>query len=164
MTSQARAQNLDAPDVSATRLAKLADLLTGARLTARLVPRRLAAAHHVTMRELTAVLIVAAAFRYIDLGAVGLNSDEAVYAGQSASLAGNPHFTSLFPIVRAHPLLMQLVMAPLYRSGVVDTPGRYVAATFGVATVALVYALGRVMYDHRVATVGALLLAVMPYH
>jgi hypothetical protein len=55
-------------------------------------------------------------------------------------------------------------MAPLYRSGVVDTPGRYVAATFGVATVALVYLIGRVLYDHRVATLGALLLAVMPYH
>ena len=163
MTSQARA-NLDAPDVSATRVAKLADLLTGATLAVRLMPARLAAAHQLAIRELGAVLIVAAAFRYIDLGAVGLNSDEAVYAGQSASLAGNPHFTSLFPIVRAHPLLMQLVMAPLYRSGVVDTPGRYVAASFGVATVALVYVLGRVLYDHRVATVGALLLAVMPYH
>jgi 4-amino-4-deoxy-L-arabinose transferase-like glycosyltransferase len=115
-------------------------------------------------RELVPVLLVAAVLRYMNLGGVGLNSDEAVYAGQSASLAGNTHFTELFPIVRAHPLLMQILMSPFYRSGIVDTPGRYVAATFGVATVALVYVLGRVLYDHRVATVGALLLAVMPYH
>jgi hypothetical protein len=163
MTSQARA-NLDAPDVTATRVARLTDLLSGSRLAARLLPARIGALHQATIRELALVLIVASAFRFIDLGAVGLNSDEAVYAGQSASLAGNPHFTTLFPIVRAHPLLMQLVMAPLYRNGVVDTPGRYVAATFGVLTVALVYVLGRVLYDHRVATLGALLLAVMPYH
>jgi hypothetical protein len=134
------------------------------RLRARLLPARLTLSQRITVRELALTLGVAALLRFIDLGAVGLNSDEAVYAGQSASLAGNPHFTALFPIVRAHPLLMQLLMAPLYGSGVVDTPGRYVAATFGVATVALVYILGRVMYDHRVATVGALILAVMPYH
>ncbi|HEY2296957.1 MAG TPA: glycosyltransferase family 39 protein [Jatrophihabitans sp.] len=131
---------------------------------ASLLPARYRLLQQATIVELGAVLIVAALFRYLGLGTVGLNSDEAVYAGQSASLAGNQHFTALFPIVRAHPLLLQLVMAPLYRSGIVDTPGRYVAATFGVATVALVYVLGRVLYDHRVATVGALLLAVMPYH
>lgn len=115
-------------------------------------------------RELTPVLLVAAVLRFVDLGGVGLNSDEAVYAGQAASLAGNSHFTELFPIVRAHPLLMQILMSPFYGSGVVDTAGRYVAATFGVATVALVYVLGRVLYDHRVATLGALLIGVMPYH
>ncbi|MGH8862916.1 MAG: ArnT family glycosyltransferase [Jatrophihabitantaceae bacterium] len=130
----------------------------------RIVPAHIRTQRSLTARELTPILVVAAILRFVDLGAVGLNSDEAVYAGQSASLAGNTHFTELFPIVRAHPLLMQIFMAPFYGSGVVDTPGRYVAATFGVATVALVYVLGRVMYDHRVATVGALLMAVMPYH
>jgi hypothetical protein len=109
-------------------------------------------------------LLLAIALRMIDLGRVGLNSDEAVYAGQAASLAGNPHFIGLFPVVRAHPLLLQVLMSPLYRSGVPDVTGRYIAALFGIGTVVLVYVLGRVMYDRRVAGLAALLLAVMPYH
>ena len=113
---------------------------------------------------LAAAFGIATVLRFVGLNAVGLNSDEAVYAAQSASLAGNAHFSGLFPIVRAHPLLLQVLMSPLYRSGVPDTAGRYVTAGFGVATVALVYVLGRVLYDGRTGAVAAFLLAVMPYH
>lgn len=109
-------------------------------------------------------LLIAAVLRFVDLGRVGLNSDEAVYAGQAASLAGNPHFVGLFPVVRAHPLLTQVLMSPLYRAGHPDVPGRYVAAAFGVATVATVWVLGRVLYGRLVGEVAAMLLAVMPYH
>lgn len=123
---------------------------------------------HRRLQPSTIVLIVAlasgAALRLIGLGAVGLNSDEAVYAGQGASLSGNPHFTPLFPIVRAHPLLVQVLISPLYRSGVPDHAGRYVAAAFGVGTIALVHVLGRTLYDARVGALAALFLAVMPYH
>ena len=109
-------------------------------------------------------LLVGALLRVLGLGGVGLNSDEAVYASQSASLAGNPNFTGLFPVVRAHPLLTQVLMSPLYQAGRPDTVGRYVAALFGLATVVLVYVLGRILFDRRVGAVAALLLAVMPYH
>lgn len=109
-------------------------------------------------------VVVAALLRMLDLGRVGLNSDEAVYAAQSASLAGNPHFTTLFPVVRAHPLLLQVLISPFYDSGVPDTIGRYVTAGFGIATVVLVYALGRLLYGRYAGAVAALLLAVMPYH
>jgi hypothetical protein len=113
---------------------------------------------------LVVALALGAALRFIDLGKVGLNSDEAVYAAQAASLAGNPHFDSLFPIVRAHPLLMQTLISPMYRHGVPDVPGRYVAAAFGMGTLALVYVLGRVLFTSRTGALAALLLAVMPYH
>ncbi|PZS34578.1 MAG: hypothetical protein DLM61_03360, partial [Pseudonocardiales bacterium] len=95
------------------------------------------AAHAVSSRVLRRVMpyllaisavVLSVALRMIDLGRVGLNSDEAVYAAQSASLAGNPHFIHLFPIVRAHPLLLQVLMSPLYRGGVQDVAGRYVTA------------------------------------
>lgn len=109
-------------------------------------------------------IVAGAALRFVQLGAVGLNSDEAVYAAQAASLAGNPHFTSLFPVVRAHPLLFQVLISPLYRTGVPDVPGRYLAAAFGVGTVALMYPLGRALYNARVGALAAVLLAVMPYH
>lgn len=109
-------------------------------------------------------LVLGTAARMVNLGGVGLNSDEAVYAGQAASLAGNPHFTDLFPIVRAHPLVFQILISPFYRSGIPELPGRYAAAAFGVATVALTYLAGRLLYSPRVGAIAALLLAVMPYH
>ena len=164
MTSQTRAVHLDAPERDRTRAARLTQLVGNGTYSMALLPARIKMAHRAIRWELAGVIALAALLRFVDLGGVGLNSDEAVYAGQAASLAGNPHFTQLFPVVRAHPLLMQLLMAPLYRSGVVDTPGRYIAAAFGVATVVLVYLIGRVLYNARVGTVAALLLAVMPYH
>ena len=108
-------------------------------------------------------LVVGAALRLVALGAVGLNSDEAVYAGQSASLAGNPVFVPNFPVVRAHPLLFQVLVSPWYADGVHDLPGRYASAAFGVATIALVFVLGRLLYGRRAGAIAALLLAVMPY-
>lgn len=111
-----------------------------------------------------AALVLGGALRLVALGRVGLNSDEAVYAAQAASLAGNQHFSPLFPIVRAHPLLVQMLISPMYAHGVPDVPGRYVAAAFGVGTVAMAYVLGRVLYYSRVGALASLLLAVMPYH
>lgn len=113
---------------------------------------------------LALAVVVGTGLRVVDLGAVGLNSDEAVYAGQSASLAGNPNFVDTFPVVRAHPLLFQMLVSPFYRSGVPDVPGRYLNAFFGVATIVLVFQLGRLLYGRRAGALAALLLAVMPYH
>jgi hypothetical protein len=113
---------------------------------------------------LTAALLGGSILRLVDLGAVGLNSDEAVYAGQAASLAGNPHFTGLFPVVRAHPLVFQVLISPFYFHGTPDVAGRYVSALFGVGTIFLVYLLGLTLYGKRAGALAALLLALMPYH
>lgn len=113
---------------------------------------------------LAVAMLVGTALRVVQLGAVGVNSDEAVYAGQAASLAGNPHFVDIFPIVRAHPLLFQTLASPLYRNGVPDVPGRYLSALFGVGTIVLVFQLGRLLYGRRAGAIAALLLAIMPYH
>jgi asparagine N-glycosylation enzyme membrane subunit Stt3 len=113
---------------------------------------------------LAAALISGSLLRFVDLGGVGLNSDEAVYAGQAASLAGNPHFTGLFPVIRAHPLVFQVLISPFYGSGTPDVAGRYVSALFGVGTIILVYLLGRTLYGRRAGVIAAVLLAVMPYH
>ncbi len=108
-----------------------------------------------------AVALLARAWRLDNLG---FNSDEAVYAGQAASLAGNPGYVDMFPAFRAHPLLFQTVLSPFYRVGDVDVVGRVVVAVFGVATVFAVYLLGTRLYGRRVGLLAALLLAVMPYH
>jgi hypothetical protein len=121
--------------------------------------------HWTAARVVLALALAAgAALRFTGLGTVGLNSDEAVYSSQAASLAGNSHFVSLFPVVRAHPLLFQMLLSPLYREGVPDTAGRYVAAAFGVATIAMVYLAGKLIYSPRVGALAALFLALMPYH
>jgi hypothetical protein len=113
---------------------------------------------------LATALVAGSILRLVDLGRVGLNSDEAVYAGQAASLAGNPHFTSLFPVIRAHPLVFQVMISPLYWHETSDIAGRYVSALFGIGTIALVYLLGRTLYGRQAGAIAALLLAVMPYH
>jgi Dolichyl-phosphate-mannose-protein mannosyltransferase len=113
---------------------------------------------------LAVAVLIGTALRVVQLGSVGLNSDEAVYAGQSASLVGNPHFTDNFPVIRAHPLLFQLIASPFYRTGIPELPGRYLNAFFGVGTILLVFLLGWLLYGRRAGALAALLLAVMPYH
>ncbi|MGW5670166.1 glycosyltransferase family 39 protein, partial [Micromonospora sp. NPDC003776] len=115
-----------------------------------------------------AVLVGIAALAFLlrvwRLDALGFNSDEAVYAGQAASLAGNPNYTPFFPVFRAHPMLFQTLLSPFFRTGEVDVAGRVVVAVLGVATVLAVHLLGARLYGRWVGLVAALLVAVMPYH
>jgi hypothetical protein len=94
----------------------------------------------------------------------GFNTDEAVYAGQGASIAGNPHLSPFFPIFRAHPLLFQTIISVLYRVHVSDIGARLLAVGFGVGTIILVYLAGREIWSRNVGLVAALIIAVMPYH
>jgi 4-amino-4-deoxy-L-arabinose transferase-like glycosyltransferase len=110
------------------------------------------------------IVVVGTFLRVWQLNAVGFNSDEAVYAGQAASITGHPEFTEIFPIFRAHPLLFQFVLALLYHGGVSDLTGRLLAVAFGLVAVWLVYRAGDLLYGRRVGLVAALLLALMPYH
>jgi putative flippase GtrA len=117
-----------------------------------------------TILPVGGVLAVAAFLRFWALGRVGFNSDEAVYAGQAASIGDADGLADLFPIYRAHPLLFQSLLSFIYRFGVSDFGARAVATSFGIATVILVYFLGKQLYGHRVGVMSAALLAVMPYH
>lgn len=102
--------------------------------------------------------------RLWQLNALGFNSDEAVYAGQAAAIAGDPALKGIFPVFRAHPLLYQFVLAVLFRGGSDDLVARLLAVGFGLATVYLVYRLGSLLYGQAVGLVAAALLAVCPYH
>lgn len=110
-----------------------------------------------------AVTAPAAVLRLWHINALGFNSDEAVYAGQAASIAGDPQLSKLFPVFRAHPLLFQLMTSLVYKVHVSDLAPRLLAVGFGLATVAAGYALGKQVYGRRAGLVTALLLAVMPY-
>jgi Dolichyl-phosphate-mannose-protein mannosyltransferase len=113
----------------------------------------------------TVVIAVAAVFlRVWQLGLLGFNSDEAVYAGQAASIVGHPDYRPIFPIFRAHPLLYQFSLALVYQFVLTDLAGRILAVVMGLAGLWFVYRAGNLLYGRRVGVVAALLLAVMPYH
>jgi 4-amino-4-deoxy-L-arabinose transferase-like glycosyltransferase/putative flippase GtrA len=115
--------------------------------------------------SLTAIILVAAAVRLWAIGAVGFNNDEAVYAGQGASLAGDPAYSGLFAIFRAHPLLVQFLNSLPFRFfGVNDITPRLISVAFGLAGVAMAYATGALLYNRRVGLLAAAFLALMPYH
>ena len=110
------------------------------------------------------VVLVAAVVRLYGLTAIGLNSDEAVYSGQAASIAGDAILSQFFPIFRAHPLLIQTMLAVALSVENSDLAARLVAAGIGIATIVVVYLLGALLYGRRIGLVAALFVAVMPYH
>ncbi len=110
------------------------------------------------------VLVPAVVLRVVALDALGFNSDEAVYAGQAASIAGQTRYLPYFPVFRAHPLLFHTLLSIPYQFGVSPLVGRLLSAALGVATVGVAYAAGARVYSRRIGFVTALLLAVMPYH
>jgi hypothetical protein len=107
---------------------------------------------------------LAAFLRLWQLNALGFNSDEAVYAGQAAAIAGDPALKGIFPVFRAHPLLYQFILAVLFREGSRDLVARWLAVAFGLATVYLVYRLGSLLYGQAVGLLASALLAICPYH
>jgi 4-amino-4-deoxy-L-arabinose transferase-like glycosyltransferase len=113
---------------------------------------------------LALILALAILLRLWNIDALGYNSDEAVYAGQAAAIAGDPALEPLFPAFRAHPLLFQTIVSLGYHLGDGELFGRLAAAALGVATVYLVFALGSVLFGRTVGLVAGLLLALMPYH
>jgi hypothetical protein len=119
---------------------------------------------HARRQAFLIVLAVGTFLRCWQLGALGFNSDEAVYAGQAASIAGQEAYLPYFPIFRAHPLLFQSLLSLPYRFGVADLVGRILAAGFGVATLVIAYELGKLLYGRRAGIVAMALLALMPYH
>ncbi len=123
-----------------------------------------AAERRVAIVGITAILVVGAVIRLANINSVGLNSDEAVYSGQAAALAGNTDYQQFFAIFRAHPLLIQFLLSVIYQFGVNDVAGRFLSVGFGVAAIGLTYLLGGLMFSRRVALLAAATLALLPYH
>ena len=113
---------------------------------------------------LAATLGASIALRVWQIDALGYNSDEAVYAGQAASIADDPKLQEFFPVFRAHPLLFQSILSIGYHFGVNDLFGRLVSAAVGVATIGIVYMLGSLLYGRKAGILAALFVALMPYH
>jgi hypothetical protein len=117
-----------------------------------------------TVLPLGAALVVGTFLRVWHIDALGYNSDEAVYAGQGASIANDPELKPYFPIFRAHPLLYQSFLSIGFHLGIGELFGRLASAGIGLAAIVVVYYLGNLLYGRRTGAWAALFLAVMPYH
>ena len=113
---------------------------------------------------LLAALAAGAVLRLWAIDRLGFNSDEAVYSGQAAAIAGESALEPFFQVFRAHPLLFQAVLSIGYLVGLDPPFQRIVAAAVGLATVGVVYLLGKTLYGRTVGIIAAVFTALMPYH
>ncbi len=102
--------------------------------------------------------------RLWQINAMGFNTDEAVYSGQAAAIAGVPVLEDIFPIFRAHPLLFQVLLSFIYQFEFSDIAGRLFVVAIGIGTIFLIYQAGKLLYGELPGAFSALILALMPYH
>jgi Dolichyl-phosphate-mannose-protein mannosyltransferase len=119
----------------------------------------------VVSRVILALAFAAGSYlRLWQINAMGYNTDEAVYAGQAAAISGIPVLKDIFPVFRAHPLLVQFVLSLIYRIYFSDLVGRLFAVAVGLGTVYLTYLVGKTLYGRLPGALAASALALMPYH
>jgi Dolichyl-phosphate-mannose-protein mannosyltransferase len=113
-----------------------------------------------------AIVGIALYVRLIHLTALGFNSDEAVYTGQAGALAGVGDYARNFSPFRAHPLLLQTILAMEFTilGHMSEFMSRATVVVAGVATVFSTYLLGKRMFGLAAGLGAAAALAIMPYH
>ncbi len=117
-----------------------------------------------TSAAVVAIGAVGAAFRLTQLTRFGFNTDEAVYSGQAAALAGNHQYAAMFGVFRAHPLLVHFLVSIVYRvTGVNDAAPRIITALFGIGLVLVIGAAAAVAYGRVAALLAMTFAAVSPY-
>ncbi len=130
------------------------------------VARPLIVVHEATLsRFILLIAMISGTFlRIWQIDAMGFNTDEAVYAGQAAAIAGVPGLKDIFPIFRAHPLLFQFLLSLIYRVQFSDLYGRLLAVAISLLAVFLTYQIGKTLYGRLPGALAATFLALMPYH
>ena len=141
---------------------KLRNLTAVPRLMTLTLPKL----NEVTLSRLIfAVALVLGGFlRIWQINAMGYNTDEAVYAGQAAAIAGVPVLKDIFPVFRAHPLLFQFMLSVVYKIYFSDLLGRVLAVAVGIGTIYITYQLGKTLYGRLPGALAAIFMALMPYH
>ncbi len=113
---------------------------------------------------LIAAVSLGAFLRIWQIDAMGYNTDEAVYSGQAAAIAGVPGLKDIFPIFRAHPLLFQFLLSIVYKIQFSDLYGRLLSVAIGMGTILLTYQIGKTLYGRLPGALAATFMALMPYH
>jgi len=112
---------------------------------------------------LAGILAVGAVLRFAMLGAPSFSYDEIVVVTMARA-----RWHDLLPMLQAgefHPPLYYLVMKVWAGiAGVGETAFRFPSACFGLASVGLTYALTRRVASEPVSLLGALFVAVSPFH
>jgi len=110
------------------------------------------------------ILVAGFVLREANLNQYGLNSDEAVYAGQAAGLAGFTRYSHLFGLFRAHPLFIQLIVSVVFRfTGVSGLAAREVCVVFGLGLIVAIGAIAFTLWGRPAALLAMLFTALSPY-
>ena len=105
--------------------------------------------------------------RFWNLGEIGLGGDESVYAAQALILAGNNELQEYVVLISrglTNFLLNQAIQSIIYTvAGFSEFSTRFLSAALSVGTCALVFFLGRDMYNKWTGLISALLLSIHAY-
>jgi len=113
---------------------------------------------------LAAVLVVAAALRLYALGRESLWMDE-VYSVTDAVRFTTVELLTVLPVVKNHgPAYYVLLRGWIGVAGLSEAMLRLPTALAGIATVAVVYAVGAELFDRETGLLSAALLALSPFH
>ena len=116
---------------------------------------------------LSAIIVGAALLRFWNLGELGLGGDESVYAAQARILAGDNELSKYFVLISrgvSNFLLNQAIQSIIYTvAGFSEFSTRFLSAALSVGTCALVFFLGRDMYNKWTGLISALLLSIHTY-
>jgi hypothetical protein len=156
---------VDAPGVRLPGTAEPTPRVAGRRISVQRAERLAPGGLILTLAGLALVLVTAAYIRFVGLSQIGFNSDEAVYSGQAAAIAGFQPYGQLFGVFRAHPLLVQFVVALGYAvtGHVSDWLPRAVTASFGVSLAVICWAIGTVVRGRFLGFAMGMLAALCPY-
>lgn len=111
------------------------------------------------------VFIVAFIIRSYQLGDLGFNNDEAIYAGQAASLANYSEYQNQFSIFRAHPLLLQfMVSISFYIFGISEFTARIIPVILSCGIIVISYFIAKYLYNRQTAILSSIILSFLPYH
>ena len=111
------------------------------------------------------IFVIAFTIRVYDLGKLALNNDEAIYAGQAASLANYSEYQEQFSIFRAHPLLFQFMISiSFYFFGINEFTARIVPVLLSSGIVVISYFIAKFLYNQQTAIISSIILSLLPYH
>ena len=112
-------------------------------------------------------MVGSALLRFWNLGEIGLGGDESVYAAQALILAGDNELSKHFVLISrgvTNFLLHQGIQSIVYTiAGFSEFSTRFISTALSVGTCALVFFLGRDMYNKWTGLISALLLSINAY-
>jgi 4-amino-4-deoxy-L-arabinose transferase-like glycosyltransferase len=109
--------------------------------------------------------IITFIIRFYELGDLGFNNDEAIYAGQAASLANYSEYQNQFSIFRAHPLLLQfMVSISFYFFGISEFTARIVPVLLSCGIIVISYFIAKYLYNLQTAILSSFILSLLSYH